>query len=133
MLERRPMSLMPPLRRPGSTAPWPSLSTSPTAGLPSEPFNNASIRPANLPIHFCSFFAILIQSFGFSALDSLLYGTPGGAVVLIAVVLSMYLGDRFRMRILFGIIPGCIGLLGVLLIWLLPSQYKVGRLIGYYL
>lgn len=54
-------------------------------------------------------------------------------MVLIAVVTFMYLGDRFCMRILFGIIPGCIGLLGVLLIWLLPSQYKVGRLIGYYL
>lgn len=81
----------------------------------------------------CSFFAILIQSFGFSRLDSLLYGAPGGAIVLLAVVIFLHLGDRFHKRIVFGIIPGLIGLLGVLLIWLLPSQYKIGRLIGYYL
>lgn len=66
-------------------------------------------------------------------LDSLLYGAPGGAVVVIAVLFFLWLGDRIKMRCLCGMIPLTIGLVGVLLIWLLPFHYKVGRLIGYYM
>jgi MFS transporter, ACS family, allantoate permease len=54
-------------------------------------------------------------------------------VTLICVVSCLYLGDRFKKRILFGIVFLVIGIFGTLLIWLLPSQYKVGRLIGYYM
>ena len=43
-----------------------------------------------------SFFAILVQSFGFSATESLLYTAPAGAVTLICVVSCLYLGDRFK-------------------------------------
>ncbi|BGO91878.1 hypothetical protein NBRC10512v2_004144 [Rhodotorula toruloides] len=80
-----------------------------------------------------SFFSILISSLGFNVLDSLLYGAPGGAVVVIAVLFFLWLGDRIKMRCLCGMIPLTIGLVGVLLIWLLPFHYKVGRLIGYYI
>ncbi|GAA6054156.1 hypothetical protein JCM3770_003223 [Rhodotorula araucariae] len=80
-----------------------------------------------------SFFAILIASFGFDKLDSLLYGAPGGAVTVVAVLLFMWLGDKLKRRLLCGMIPLAIGLLGILLIWLLPFSYKVGRLVGYYI
>lgn len=80
-----------------------------------------------------SFFSILISSFGFNTLDSLLYGAPGGAVVVVAVLFFLWLGDRIKLRCLCGMIPLAIGLVGILLIWLLPFQYKIGRLIGYYM
>ncbi|BGP25107.1 MFS transporter, allantoate permease [Rhodotorula toruloides] len=80
-----------------------------------------------------SFFSILISSLGFDVLDSLLYGAPGGAVVVVAVIFFLWLGDRIKMRCLCGMIPLTIGLVGILLIWLLPFHYKVGRLIGYYI
>jgi hypothetical protein len=80
-----------------------------------------------------SFFNILISSFGYSTLQSLLFGAPGGAVVVVAVLLFLWLGDRFKMRCLCGICALLVGMLGMLLIWQLPTHYKVGRLIGYYL
>ncbi|TNY23534.1 permease of the major facilitator superfamily [Rhodotorula diobovata] len=80
-----------------------------------------------------SFFSIIIASLGYGPLDSLLYGAPGGAVLLVSVITLMHLGDRLRKRLLCGILSLCISLLGVLLIWLLPTEIKVGRLIGYYL
>ena len=80
-----------------------------------------------------SFFSILIKALGFNGLDSLLLSAPGGAVLFIGVISLMALGDRFKKRLLSGIVGLCIGLLGVLLIWLLPTSVQVGRLIGYYL
>lgn len=80
-----------------------------------------------------SFFSILIKSFGFSTLDSLIYNAPGGAILFVAVLFFLWLGDRIKRRILCGILPLMIGLLGVLLCWQLPTNLKVGRLIGYYL
>ncbi|BGP48685.1 hypothetical protein JCM10450v2_004561 [Rhodotorula kratochvilovae] len=79
-----------------------------------------------------SFFSILIASFGYSKLDSLMYSAPGGAVTFVTMLGFMWLGDKIRMRILCGMMPLCIGLMGVLLIWLLPDSYNVGRLCGYY-
>ncbi|KWU44746.1 membrane transporter [Rhodotorula sp. JG-1b] len=80
-----------------------------------------------------AFFSILIASFGFNKLDSLLYNAPGGGLLFVGVLFFLWLGDRVKLRILCGIIPIAIGLLGVLLCWQLPTKYKVGRLIGYYL
>lgn len=80
-----------------------------------------------------SFFSILIKALGFNGLDSLLLSAPGGAVLFIGVISLMTLADRIKKRLLCGIIGLCIGLLGVLLIWLLPTSLQVGRLIGYYL
>lgn len=82
---------------------------------------------------FNSFFSILIASFGFNKLDSLLYNAPGGGLLFVGVLFFLWLGDRVKLRILCGIIPIAIGLLGVVLCWQLPTKYKVGRLIGYYL
>lgn len=80
-----------------------------------------------------SFFSILIQSFGYTTTQSLLYNAPSGAVVFIFVVSCLYLGDRFHHRIAFAMFAIAVSAVGVLLIWFLPVSNKTGRLIGYYL
>jgi ACS family allantoate permease-like MFS transporter len=81
----------------------------------------------------CSFFSILIQSFGYSTTQSLLYTAPSGAVTVVFVITCLYLGDRYKKRILFAMFALVVGIVGVLLIWCLPTSNKVGRLMGYYL
>ncbi|KAL9026014.1 MAG: hypothetical protein Q9196_005257 [Gyalolechia fulgens] len=56
-----------------------------------------------------NFFSQLIVSFGYTAEESLLYGTPGGAIEVVTLIACM------------------------LLIVALPLSNNVGRLIGYYL
>lgn len=80
-----------------------------------------------------NFFSQLIVSFGYSADQSLLYGTPGGAVEIVALVLCGYLGDRFGHRILIGTSGVMLGMLGMILIVALPLSNNGGRLAGYYL
>ena len=80
-----------------------------------------------------NFFSILIQSFGFSQAETLLYGTPGGAVEVVTLIVSGYIGDRFGQRILTSIFFLAIALLGVILIVALPTGNSIGRLFGYYL
>ncbi|OXV09544.1 hypothetical protein Egran_02692 [Elaphomyces granulatus] len=82
---------------------------------------------------FTTFFSQLIQSFGYTAEQSLLYGTPGGAVEVIALLLNGYIGDRFGQRILASSGGAIAGLVGVILIIALPLSNKIGRLIGLYL
>lgn len=73
------------------------------------------------------------MDFGYTPQQSLLYGTPGGAVEIVALVLSGYLGPRLKNRILVSI-PGLgVAMLGMILIIALPVSQPVGRLIGYYL
>jgi ACS family allantoate permease-like MFS transporter len=74
-----------------------------------------------------------IQSFGYTAEQSLLYGTPIGAVEVIALLLNGYIGDRFGQRILASSGGMIAGLVGVILIIALPLSNKIGRLIGIYL
>jgi ACS family allantoate permease-like MFS transporter len=80
-----------------------------------------------------NFFSQLIVSFGYTADQSLLYGTPGGAVEVVALILAGYLGDRFGNRILVGASGMIIGMIGMLLIVCLPLSNNSGRLAGYYL
>ncbi|KAK3076486.1 hypothetical protein LTS18_012874, partial [Coniosporium uncinatum] len=49
-----------------------------------------------------NFFSLLIRSFGYTAKESLLYGTPGGAVEVVALILNGWLGDRYGNRLLIG-------------------------------
>ena len=80
-----------------------------------------------------NFFSQLIVSFGYTAEQSLLYGTPGGAVEVVTLIVSGYLGDRYGQRILIASTGLLIGIVGMLLIVALPLSNNVGRLIGYYL
>ena len=47
-----------------------------------------------------NFFSQLIVSFGYTEEQSLLYGTPGGAVEVVSLLICGYLGDRYGNRIL---------------------------------
>jgi ACS family allantoate permease-like MFS transporter len=72
-------------------------------------------------------------SFGYTAEQSLLYSTPAGAVLGIAILLNGYLGSLTNQRILVSSFGLWIALLGMLLIICLPLGNNVGRLAGYYL
>lgn len=80
-----------------------------------------------------NFFSQLIVSFGYTKQQSLLYGTPGGAVEVISLIVWGYLGDRFGNRLLFGAAGLGVALLGIVLIVALPLSQPSGRLVGYYL
>ena len=80
-----------------------------------------------------NFFSQLIVSFGYTPDESLLYGTPGGAVEIVALLLSGYLGDRYGQRILISTFGLIVAILGMVLIVALPLEYSGGRLAGYYL
>ncbi|THW68696.1 putative MFS allantoate transporter, partial [Aureobasidium pullulans] len=80
-----------------------------------------------------NFFSQLITSFGYTAEESLLYGTPGGAVEVIALLVCGYLGDKFGHRLLISTSGLWISTLGMLLIVCLPLNNNIGRLFGYYL
>ncbi|KZT57449.1 MFS allantoate transporter-like protein [Calocera cornea HHB12733] len=79
-----------------------------------------------------NYFSILIESFGYTSLQSLLYGAPGGAIEVVTLIGFLWLGDKFNMRLFFGACSEAISLLGILLVYALPDELKVGRLIGYY-
>jgi MFS transporter, ACS family, allantoate permease len=72
-------------------------------------------------------------SFGFTASESLLYGTPGGAVEVVSLIFSGWLGDRIGNRLLVSMGGLTLALIGIILIVALPLENKNGRLAGYYL
>ena len=80
-----------------------------------------------------NFFSQLIVSFGYTPDESLLYGTPGGAVEVVYLIVCGYLGDRFRNRILIGCSGLVTSMIGMILIVALPLSNNGGRLAGYYL
>jgi len=80
-----------------------------------------------------NFFSQLIVSFGYTPDQSLLYGTPGGVVEVVSLIVCGYLGDRFGNRILISMSGLLIAILGMLLIVCLPLTNDSGRLAGYYL
>lgn len=70
---------------------------------------------------------------GYDKYMSLLYSAPAGAVLCVSMIFLMWLGDKTRARLACGIAGACIGMMGVLLLWQLPSSNTIGRLMGYYL
>ncbi|KAE9373049.1 MFS allantoate transporter-like protein [Stipitochalara longipes BDJ] len=80
-----------------------------------------------------NFFSQLIVSFGYTADQSLLYGTPGGAIEVVSLIVCGFLGDRYGNRVLFGMSGMIISMIGMLLIVCLPLSNNSGRLAGYYL
>jgi ACS family allantoate permease-like MFS transporter len=79
-----------------------------------------------------NFFSQLIVSFGYTEEQSLLYGTPGGAVEVISLLLCGYLGDRYGNRLLICTSGLLFALLGVILVVAIPLDMPAGRLVGYY-
>lgn len=80
-----------------------------------------------------NFFSQLITSFGYTPDQSLLYGTPGGAVEVVSLIVCGYLGDRYGNRILISMSGLVISIIGMILIVALPLSNNSGRLAGYYL
>lgn len=80
-----------------------------------------------------NFFSQLIVNFGYTSQQSLLYGIPGGAVVIIACISNGLAGDYFGQRTLVACVPMLTAAIGMLLIIALPISNNVGRLVGYYL
>ncbi|KAI0407691.1 major facilitator superfamily transporter allantoate [Xylaria palmicola] len=80
-----------------------------------------------------NYFSQLIVAFGFTPKQSLLLGTPGGAVQVITLVVFGYLGRKFNNRILINSTGPLLAIFGLFLIRFLPLQNRGGRLAGYYL
>ena len=80
-----------------------------------------------------NFFSQLITSFGYTAEQSLLYGTPGGAVEVVTLVVGGYLGDKLGNRLIVSSFGLICGIIGMALIVGLPLANNSGRLGGYYL
>ncbi|QGA18042.1 hypothetical protein EYB26_005720 [Talaromyces marneffei] len=80
-----------------------------------------------------NFFSQLIEAFGYTAEQSLLYGTPGGAVEVIALIASGFLGDYLGRRVMCSMGGLVTAMVGVILIIALPLANNDGRLIGYYM
>lgn len=80
-----------------------------------------------------NFFSQLIVSFGYTPEQSLLYGTPGGAVEVVALIFSGWLGDKIGRRLLVSIGGISLAFIGMVLIVALPLNSNSGRLAGYYL
>lgn len=80
-----------------------------------------------------NFFSQLIVSFGYTPEESLLYGTPGGAVEVVFLIVCGWAGDKYGYRILISMIGLCTAMLGMILIVALPLSNNSGRLAGYYL
>ncbi|KAE8393262.1 major facilitator superfamily domain-containing protein [Aspergillus alliaceus] len=80
-----------------------------------------------------NFFNQLITSFGYTPQQSLLYGTPGGAVEVVALILNGYAGQYTNQRLLCSAGGLITAIVGMVLIVALPLSNNIGRLIGYYM
>lgn len=78
-----------------------------------------------------NFFSLLIKSFGYTADESLLYGTPGGAVEVVALIANGFVGDYTKNRILTSLVGMVFSLVGMIMIIAVPAHHPGGRLAGY--
>lgn len=89
---------------------------------------------ANIPNGaLTTFFGLLISGFGYTPTRSLLLAAPGGAVEIVAILVFMWLGDRYKERIVLSSYAVWIAFLGACLIAFLPHSMKAGQLVGYWL
>ncbi|KAH8878618.1 MFS general substrate transporter [Thozetella sp. PMI_491] len=79
------------------------------------------------------FFSLLIVSFGYTTKQSLLLSAPSGAVEVVTLLFTGWLGDRSKNRLLISL--GGVGLaaFGSILLVALSDGAKIGKLIGFYL
>lgn len=71
------------------------------------------------------------MSFGFTPEQSLLYGTPQGAVIVISLSINATLGARYGQRIFFGALALGVAVMGLIIVVVTPEQYRVARLVWY--
>lgn len=80
---------------------------------------------------FLQFSSIIINSFGFSHLKSLLMQMPMGAAQVVFLVLTAAISTWFpRARIITMIFNTLVSLVGMLLVWQLDEDNQVGRMVG---
>ena len=79
-----------------------------------------------------NFFSQLIVSFGYTEAQSLLYGTPGGAVEVVTITVWGFLSYHYGNRLFFGGCSLALAVMGSALIVGLPLSNSKGRLAGYY-
>lgn len=79
-----------------------------------------------------NFFSQLIVSFGYTPAESLLWGTPGGAVEVVTIVswglASYYYGNR----LILASFSLALAVMGIVMIVAIPLDNPHGRLAGYY-
>ncbi|CAH0047325.1 unnamed protein product [Clonostachys solani] len=80
-----------------------------------------------------SFQAAIIKSFGYTSKETALLSIPSGVVSAIAVIGATWCAGRWNLRGIFVIALLAPGLLGGCLLSFLPSDRKIGLLIGNYL
>ena len=89
--------------------------------------------PSNYYVQKLSLIFLQITSFGYTSQQSLLYGVPGGAVEVVALLVNGYTSHITQQRILCSTGGLLAGIVGMILIVALPLSNNVGRLIGYYM
>ncbi|RAL62620.1 hypothetical protein DID88_004467 [Monilinia fructigena] len=78
-----------------------------------------------------NFGSLIIKSFGFAELDTILFGMPNGVFQIAAVISATYTASKVRRSRLIIIIVGYVfALIGILLVKELPTSNRYGRLIG---
>jgi len=74
---------------------------------------------------------LIIKSFGFGELDTILLGMPNGGFQIAAVIAATYTASKVRRSRLIIIVVGYIfALIGILLVKELPMSNRYGRLVG---
>lgn len=79
-----------------------------------------------------SFFAIIVRGIGFTPAETLLL-TMANASLGAATMFFMWAGDKARCRTLVSGIAPLISIAGAAMLWGLPKEQKIARLVGFYL
>lgn len=79
-----------------------------------------------------SFFAIIVAGIGYSPSETLLL-TMANASLGVATMFFMWAGDKARCRTLVSGLGPLISIAGGAMMWALPREQKIARLVGFYL
>ncbi|MCJ1259839.1 hypothetical protein MMC24_007678 [Lignoscripta atroalba] len=80
-----------------------------------------------------SFQATIIKGFGYNSKQTALLSIPSGAVSIVSIITATYFAGKYNQRALCIIVLLIPGIIGSGLMAFLPSDAKVGKLIGNYL
>ena len=79
-----------------------------------------------------SFLSILIKGFGFTTSQTLLLGMVNAYHGLVYIGF-LWLGDKWKRRCLVTVIPSSISTIGIAMVWGLPADQRIARLMGFYM